>query len=188
MSLSAEASTPHHSDQQLLQLVQQGDTSAFETLLHRYRALILSVARKWGKIRVAESEEILQEVSLLLYEKAEKIQRVRPWLIGTTINKCKELYRAHRYEEQKLKELKDDPTLNGNLGEEIEEIEQWYLVRQSLDALNHFCRDLLTNYYFLGMSQSEIGANMNLPMGSIHSRMSQCLKQLRVNISNQSDK
>ena len=164
-----------------------GDKSAFETLFQRYRSLILSVASKWQRIRGAESEEILQEVSLLLYEKAEKIQRVKPWLIGTTINKCKELRRANRYEEQKLQELKEDPTLQDDLSENIEEIEQWYLVRQSLDALNEFCRKLLTNYYFLGMSQSEIGTTLDLPMGSIHNRMSQCLKQLRVNIANQSN-
>jgi RNA polymerase sigma-70 factor (ECF subfamily) len=64
--------TNHHSDQQLLSLLKQGDQEAFTQLYHLYsERLYLNLQRmlKSGPL----AEELLQEIFILLWEKRETI-------------------------------------------------------------------------------------------------------------------
>src|SRR5215203_3700646 len=85
MSLSALA------DEDLMQLVRRGDTSAFEVVYERHATAAFSLAyRMTGKRNVAE--DVVQEAFLSLWRSGARYDRtrgsVRTWVLGIVHNRA----------------------------------------------------------------------------------------------------
>lgn len=84
------------SDERLAGLVRMGSSEAFETLVRRYDARLLSFCRQTLSVE-EDAEDILQEVFLAAYDAMRREDRpldVRPWLYRIARNRCLNHIRA----------------------------------------------------------------------------------------------
>jgi DNA-directed RNA polymerase specialized sigma24 family protein len=74
------------SDAELLRACHSGDEAAWDALIERYAALILSIPSRYG-LRAAERDDVFAEVCLILVRSLATIRDPRSlpkWLIRTT--------------------------------------------------------------------------------------------------------
>jgi RNA polymerase sigma-70 factor (ECF subfamily) len=78
-------------DQALMRAFQEGDVSAFEVLVHKYEAPVLSLVRRYLGSRSPGVEDVGQEVFLRIHRSKhtyEPTAKVGTWIYRITVNTC----------------------------------------------------------------------------------------------------
>ncbi len=177
------------SDNQLVLRVADGDASALEQLYDRYVRQCFGLAlRMLGDAGVAE--EVIQEVFLKLWNQprsysAEKGKFVS-WLLSLVHHRCIDELRRRSRTEVAL----DDPVTGSLLNTEADPDpgpadqawtrEQQRVVREALEQIAANQRQVIELAYFRGLSQSEIAAKLDQPLGTVKTRIRLGLQNLRV--------
>ena len=65
------------------------------------------------------------------------------------------------------------------MDETIAELDEAFAVREALDAAPEHCREVIDRFFCRDESYATIGAALDLPAGTIASRISRCLAGLR---------
>ena len=98
---------------------------------------------------------------------------VRPWIAQLTRRVCLDrLAAASR--EQPVEEVEGE-----QFEQTMEEIDEAFAVRALLAELADPCREMLDRFFARDESYRTIGEALNLPSGTIASRISRCLGKLR---------
>lgn len=182
---------PRHSelpDEDLMELVRDGDTRAFEVIFDRHGGVAFSLAyRMCG--RRALAEDIVQEAFLSLWRTGARYDRtrgsVRSWVLSAVHNRAIDAFRRESLREGKnvgddgLAERLESPT---RTPEEVERRDDAHRVRQALTELPGDQRRVIELAYFGGFSHSEIAEMLGLPAGTVKGRMRLGLSKLRVAI------
>lgn len=159
---------------------QKGDIAAFETLFLRYKDMVLRTALSMVTDRAA-AEDILQMTFIRAYEARGKFKGdevgLRRWLYRITINLCMDMHRKRRtyFHLEQLKEKGFEPPdeFSNSLIEVKDEL------RQALDCLDGKHRSVVVLRYLHEMSYEEIAKTMNLPLGTVKSRLNTAIKAMR---------
>lgn len=170
--------------------VQAGDKKALGKLYNRYNRILFGMIYKVLRNR-EESEDLLQEIFVQAWEKAEQYDPTRgtvySFLVTMTRNKAIDRTRSKAYKNSK----KDDHVINDddfslnlshdspNPEENMELNERAVKVREALGSLNKKEREVLYISYFHGLSQTEISEKINIPLGTVKYRMRQGMIKLR---------
>lgn len=166
-------------DAALLARCREGDEGAWAELIDRFSGYVYAILSRGFRMADHESEDVFQEVFARLYEKLDSIRddaAIRSWLGQTTRRLAIDRYRASE---------RESPTLAGELPEgveldaQLEHLDEALDVRGGLAALSDRCREILTRFFILDESYAAIGAALDLPAGTIASRISRCLAKLR---------
>lgn len=173
------------SDEALLEAHLAGDEEAFQTLVSRYVAeLVPYLARVTGSRTTAD--DIFQEAFLQVHQSAHTFdlsRRFKPWLYTIAVNKARDWHRrASRRRALSLSApIGSDgegvgivDLLQGGHPEPMEGLEQAELaeqVRQAVDGLPHHLREILLLSYFQKMSYSQIAETLQIPLGTVKSRL-----------------
>jgi len=171
---------PDRTDADLLAACRTGEESAWDELIERYAALILSVPSRYG-LRAAERDDVFAEVCLILVRSLATIrdpESLPMWLIRTTTRATWEFTRKQRREvPADLPEL----TGTGPPDEFLALVEEENLVRQALRRLGERCRKLIGLLYFEAatLSYDEISKRMRMPRGSLGPTRRRCLDRMR---------
>lgn len=176
-------------DDQLVLRVAEGDAAALESLYDRYVRQCFGLAvRMLGDAAVAE--EVVQEVFTKLwtqpYSYSAKKGKFPSWLLSVIHHRCIDELRRRSRTEVPL----DDP-VTGNLletqldpdpdpGERVVIAEQQRIVRHALEQISPNQRQVLELAYFKGLSQSEIAASLDQPLGTVKTRVRLGLQSLRI--------
>jgi RNA polymerase sigma factor (sigma-70 family) len=72
-----------------------------------------------------------------------------------------------------------EDVLDDRLERTMEEIDEAFAVREALDELGDPCRELLDRFFARDESYRTIGEELDLPPGTIASRISRCLGKMR---------
>lgn len=78
-------------DQMLMQRFQAGDESAFEVLVHKYQALVLSLVRRYLGSRYPGVDDVAQQVFVRVFKGRMTYQpraKVKTWLYSIAVNAC----------------------------------------------------------------------------------------------------
>ena len=110
------------------------------------------------------------------YENLSKLRAddsVRPWLAQLTRNVCIDRIRSGQREAgaEEFESAEIDETLAG--------LDEALAVREALGQLSSDCREILDRFFTRDESYRTIGAALDLPAGTIASRISRCLDKLR---------
>jgi RNA polymerase sigma factor (sigma-70 family) len=97
---------------------------------------------------------------------------VRPWLAQLTRNLC-----LDRLRERARVEPAED--IEAEAAETLGELDLALTVRGALEALGEPCSDLLDRFFCRDESYRTIGERLELPAGTIASRISRCLVKMR---------
>jgi RNA polymerase sigma-70 factor (ECF subfamily) len=69
--------------------------------------------------------------------------------------------------------------LDERAGVEMERLDTALSVRQAMHALSDDCREILDRFFAEDQTYADIARDLEMPMGTIASRISRCLSKLR---------
>jgi len=163
-------------DAELVARCRAGDEAAWAELVNRFSRYVYSIAVQGFRLSEHDAEDVFQEVFARTYERLDALRddaAVKPWLAQLTRNLCvdrlRESARVEPAEEIELAEV----------DETLAQIDLALTVRESLQALGDPCADLLDRFFCRDESYRTIGEAVELPSGTIASRISRCLVKLR---------
>jgi len=170
------AETGALTDGQLVARCRGGDGDAWRELVERFSRYVFAICVQAYRLPEADADDVFQDVFARVYERLGQLRdddAVRPWIAQLTRNCCVDRLRASA-RVQPTDELEDTP-VEGTL----DELEEAWAVRQLLEELSENCRDILDRFFARDESYRTIGEELGLPPGTIASRISRCLAQLR---------
>ena len=155
-----------------------GDERAWEELVDRYAPYVHAIAVRAYRLAAADAEDVFQEAFLRTWQNLDRIEgdaALRPWLGQVTRRLC--LDRLRRVREHAAADLPEPR--GGHVETALATIEEAIDVRAALAGLGEPCRDILDRFFARDQSYATIGAELDLPPGTIASRISRCLARLR---------
>lgn len=189
MTESSEAASAARSDEgdacdALLLRIAHRDSSAFAALYDQLSSRVFGLVLRIVVDR-AQSEEVLQEVFLEVWEKAGRFAadrgRGRAWVFMI----------AHRRAVDRVKSAQASADRDARTGrrdlevpfdavaEDAEVRVEGQRARAALDQLPAAQREVLAMAYFDGYSQSEIAVTLSTPLGTVKTRMRDGIARLR---------
>lgn len=168
-------------DAALVQAMGRGDENALAQLYDRYGGLLMAVGtRILGSSR--EAEDLLHDVFLEVWRVARDYNpsrgTVRTWL--TLRMRSRALDRLRAAGRAKVV-LENDPEKSSEPVDrrDLSEVPDRTVVREALAALSSDQRAVLELSYFEGLSSSEISRRLDIPLGTVKSRIGRGLEALR---------
>ena len=167
----------------LLPAVARGDASAFEVLYDRYASTVYGLLlRILGN--ADDAQEVLQETFVKAWTNARMFDAVRgseiAWLISIARSRGIDRLRSRRTRFDREEEAGREPRVErDSVEDEIVQAEECVAVRGALAELPPPQRLALELAYYEGLSQSEIAAKLNQPLGTVKTRMQLGMKKMR---------
>jgi RNA polymerase sigma-70 factor (ECF subfamily) len=165
-------------DATLVARCRDGEVDAWRELVERFSRYVYAICVQGFRLSEADAEDVFQEVFARTYERLDRLRddaAIRPWLAQLTRRLCIDSLRASRREapgEDAEQELADvDPVL--------ERLDEALDVHEALGRLGPDCREILDRFFTRDESYRTIGDALDLPSGTIASRISRCLAKLR---------
>jgi RNA polymerase sigma factor (sigma-70 family) len=164
------------SDAQLVDRCRAGDAAAWEALVERYARYVYAIVQAF-RLRDHDAEDAFQDVFAKAFEHLDRLRddaALRPWLAQLTRNTCIDRLRASPREEAAGDELED-----AAFDEVIGRLDDALAVRGALLRLSSDCQEILDRFFARDESYRTIGTELDLPSGTVASRISRCLERLR---------
>lgn len=173
-------------DEELMQLVYRGNADAFEVIYDRHADAAFSLSMRMCRQR-SLAEDVVQEAFLSLWRSGARYDRnrgsVRTWTLGIVHNRAIDALRR--------KSVRDRGIVDGEgIEERVPARERTELefarrdeAREIRDALLQLPAEqsrVIELAYFGGMTQHEIAAMLDTPIGTVKGRMRLGLQKLRV--------
>ena len=181
------------SDEQLLAEHKKGQTERFEVLVRRHsKNLYRFLVHFTGNETMAD--DLVQEAFLQVYRSVNDFdpsRRFKPWLYTIAANKARDLMRSRRRrsevpldaqiegekgEGQTFLTLLPDASEGPTVGLELEE--ERLFVRKMLAGMPDHLREVLILSYYQHLPYKEIAEILNVPLGTIKSRLHAAIKHL----------
>lgn len=163
------------SDAELVARCRAGDQQAWEALVDRYARYVHAIVVRVYRLESHEAEDVFQEVFARVFERLETLRdgaALRPWIAQTARNCAVDaLRRAGR--EVPVEEIPE----GGDDG--LARLDEALTVHAALDELSPECHEILDRFFCRDESYRTIGSELDLPSGTIASRIARCLARLR---------
>ncbi len=163
----------------LIRRCQTGDEEAFAALFHQYKNLVYKTAYLMLD-SADEAEDVLQEVFLQVYRSLPTFDPSKgtftTWLYRITVNHCLSRRRKRRLLMVSLEKVPPLAlTEHSSFQDRLEDEEA---VRRALSRLSEKLRAVVVLRYYLELSYAEIAQILNIPVGTVKSRLDLALKTL----------
>jgi RNA polymerase sigma-70 factor (ECF subfamily) len=173
-------------DEELMQLVRQGEMRAFELVFDRHSGAAFSLAyRMCG--RQAMAEDIVQEAFMSLWRSGARYDAsrgsVRTWVLSVVRNRAIDLFRregargGRELAEEDAAERMPAPELTDT---EVERRDEARQIRKALGKLPPDQRQVIELSFFGGFTHSQIASMLELPSGTVKGRMRLGLTKMRL--------
>ena len=167
-------------DQELVQACRRGDERAWSILVDRFSRYVYAIVVQAYRLPEHDAEDVFQEVFARTYEHLEQLrsdEAIRPWLGQLSRRLAVDRLRLRGREQPGFDESLQD--VEGNASRELERLELALGVREAMKALPENCQEILDRFFAREQSYQEISQALQVPMGTIASRISRCLTKLR---------
>jgi RNA polymerase sigma factor (sigma-70 family) len=173
-------------DSELVARCRAGDEQAWHELVERFSRYVYAIAVQAFRLPEADAEDVFQEVFARAYQHLDKLRddsAVRPWLAQLTRRLCIDRLRASARElptgEEELAPPEEDDALAL--------LDEALTIHEALAAAPGHCREILDRFFARDESYKTIGEALELPAGTIASRISRCLARLRSYLEGRND-
>jgi RNA polymerase sigma-70 factor, ECF subfamily len=173
------------SDQALLRQVVDRQAEALGALYNRYAPTLLALGARILGSR-ADAEEVVQEVFLRVWDHAGRYDAARSsvstWLILIARSRAIDRLRTRKVVERTHETAGLDAPRDHASPEGLETVlirERRERVRRELADLPREQRQVLEMAFYDGLSQSEIAAKADIPLGTVKTRTLLAMKKLR---------
>ena len=163
---------------------QHGDVNAFETLYRQYEKLVFRTAYLITGSKEA-AEDALQEVFVSVWKSRHTYDpdkgKLTTWLHRITVNQCSKKKPGKTPATVSLEEKGVDlPEMKHSQPEDILVNKLAYdRLLRAMDALDTKHRSVLVLRYFNDLSYQEIAEALEIPLGTVKSRLNQSLRYLK---------
>lgn len=162
---------------ELIRRSQAGDDEAFAALFHKHKNLVFKTAYLMlGS--ASEAEDLLQDVFIEVYRSLRNYQPSKAnfttWLYRITVNDCLNHKRGRRWILLPL----DEATAT-HAGSHTEKLDMDDEVWRAISRLSPKLRAVVILRYYSELSYAEVTQVLNLPLGTVKSRLNQALQMLR---------
>jgi RNA polymerase sigma factor (sigma-70 family) len=167
------------SDSKLVQACRQRDEGAWTLLVERFSRYVYAIAIQAYHLSEQDAEDVFQEVFARTYEHLDRLrsdEAIRPWIGQLTRRLAIDRLRAARREQLGEGAL---ALVEGRADEALERVEVALAIHAAMTTLPENCQEILDRFFARGESYHEIAEALELPMGTIASRISRCLAKLR---------
>lgn len=174
-------------DLQAILRLKKGDINGLDTLITRYQVRAVRVA--YLITQDAElAKDVVQDVYLSVYRSIRTFDTTRPfapWLMRSVVNAAVKAVRRQRQHDS-LDEPDDTTDWNDQLADPAADpdehldtaaTEQW--IWEALASLTPERRAVIVLRFYLEMSEAEMAEQLEIPVGTVKSRLHAAKKQLR---------
>jgi RNA polymerase sigma-70 factor, ECF subfamily len=185
----AASAAEREADSALLRQIAGGDQDAFARLYDRFSRPLYSVALRILN-DAAEAEDIVHDVFVSLWTKAGDFEATRGspfgWLVALTRNRAIDRVRTRKRRGELLEQsAPGDLGYNENRQQDSDSASDLWLkekaaaVRTAVAELSAEQRSALELAFFSGLTQQEIAAKLQEPLGTVKARIRRGLLKLR---------
>jgi len=160
----------------LVRKSKKGNNSAFSVLIKSYEKDLYKVAIAMTK-NDDDALDCIQEAILQAYISIKDLRQdeyFKTWLIKILINKCNALLKKNK----KILNL----DVNTSKNDKVEQSDRLEL-KDSINSLDSDLRIIIILYYYEDMSIKDISESLNIPQGTIKSRLSRARSKLKEMLS-----
>jgi RNA polymerase sigma-70 factor (ECF subfamily) len=168
--------TVNLTDAELVHRCRQGDAEAWNMLIERFSRYVYAICVQGFRLREQDAEDVFQEVFTRVYVRLDSLRddaAVRPWIAQLTRRLCLDRLAAGSREQPV------DDVRPADSEQTLEELDDAFAVREALAGLSEPCQEILDRFFARDESYRTIGEELELPPGTIASRISRCLRRLR---------
>jgi len=166
-------------DAQLVARCRAGEEDAWRELVDRFSRYVYAIAVQGFRMNDADAEDVYQEVFARAYERLGDLREdnaIKPWLAQLTRRLCIDSRRAASREQPSDEEIAE------GTDEVLARLDEALAVHEALAVLPGHCQEILDRFFARDESYRTIGEALQLPAGTIASRISRCLVKLRENL------
>ena len=169
-------------DADLVKACRAGQAGAWALLVQRFSRYVYAIASQGYRLAEPDAEDVFQEVFARAYEHLDRLRddaAIRPWLAQLTRRLAVDRLRAASREQadEAALELADQ-----RADAELDRLDVAMSVRQAMLALSEDCQEILDRFFARDQSYADIAQALDIPMGTIASRISRCLTKLRTTL------
>jgi RNA polymerase sigma factor (sigma-70 family) len=172
------------SDAELVARCRAGDEAAWSALVDRFSRYVHAIVVRVYRLTDADAEDVFQETFVRAYEHLDRLrddEAFRPWLAQLARRLAIDRLRAIRRETPGQEPI--DPSAPDL---ELERLDDALAVRAALRRLSADCHEILDRFFVRDDSYRTIAAELALAPGTVASRISRCLDQLREELEGRS--
>ena len=161
-------------DAALVRGCRAGDQEAWNELVERYSRYVYAIAARGFRLSDDDVEDVFQDVFTRVYTRLDSLRddsALRPWIAQLTRRRCLDAIAARRDVPA------EDVTEEGST--DLSEVEEAFDVREALGGLSANCQDILDRFFTRDQSYKTIADELEIPSGTIASRIARCLGRLR---------
>jgi RNA polymerase sigma factor (sigma-70 family) len=166
------------SDAQLVSRCREGDAGAWNEFVERFSRYVYAICSRGFRLAQHDAEDVFQEVFARAYERLTELRSddaVRPWLAQLTRRLCIDRLRLLARDSPS-----DTEPDERELDDVLTTIDDAMDVRSALDKIGDPCREILDRFFCRDESYQTIGEELDIPAGTIASRISRCLEKVRI--------
>jgi len=163
-------------DGDLVARCRAGDEAAWRELVDRFARYVHAICVQAFRLSREDAEDVFQDVFAKTYTELPRLRdasAIRPWLGQLTRRTCIDRIRASRpMSDEEAAELPDP-------SDRLADLELALDVHNSLAGIGEACSEILDRFFARDESYRTIGEALDLPAGTIASRISRCLDKLK---------
>jgi len=154
----------------------------FDDIYNEYKEIVFNYVF-WRVNDYDEAVDLTQEIFIKIYKNLGKFKgesSMKTWVMSIAINHLNDFFRKKKkfnpvyFEENSREDDYEDP---GPI-EEMD-LEDTIKVERALQKLKDWEREILTLYYMEGFQYEELSKLLNIPLGTVKSRLNNAKKSLR---------
>lgn len=172
----------------LVERARNGDVGAFESLVRAHQEVAFRTA--WVVSGGADdAEDAAQEGFVKAYAALDRFRAgspFRPWLLTIVANEARNRRRAAGRREALALRIPEDRRAGGAAPSPEAAVlagERRQALMGALTHLNDVDREVITLRYLLDLSEAETAAALDVPAGTVKSRLSRALDRLRLELA-----
>ena len=162
-------------DKTLVARCRAGDEEAWNELVARFSRYVYAICAQGFRFSPQDAEDTFQDVFAKIYEQLGRLRddgSIRPWIAQLTRRTCIDRLRSAR-------ETATEEVEPAGFDDRLAELDEALAVREMMTTLPESCQDILDRFFARDESYKTIGEALDLPSGTIASRISRCLEKLK---------
>jgi RNA polymerase sigma-70 factor (ECF subfamily) len=163
-------------DEALVARCRAGDDEAWNLLVERFSRYVYAICTQGFRFSTHEAEDVFQDVFAKVFEQLSRLRddgAIRPWIAQLTRRTCIDRIRSGG------REAPSDELEPVGLDDTLASLEEAIDLREALRSLSESCQEILDRFFARDESYKTIADALDLPAGTIASRISRCLDKLR---------
>jgi RNA polymerase sigma-70 factor (ECF subfamily) len=179
-------------DRASIRAVAAGETSALAALADRYEADLLGLARGLLRGRRQLAEDAVQDVWMRVIRSAGTYAdraTVRTWLYRITVNRCRDLGRTEARRRGRTLDAgtgRDGP--DAAAADAEADRDELAALQAAVDRLDRRRREVVLLCYHADLTHEQVAVVLEIPLGTVKSRLHAALTALRDSMKKEGDR